>query len=205
MTAKRIADDLRKDILTGQLRPGAELQQAQIAERFGVSRIPVRDALAVLASEKLVDVFPNRGAYVIQLTKDELREVFELRLMLETNCITEAVKVATAEDMDTADYACQRARLEAGRVGWQDGDWAFHESLYLPSKKHRHIMLIKELRQTYQVHLAAHDCLIQSTERWLHDHDALLKAFRERDGERCMGLIQQHLDGALEVLLAQMD
>lgn len=204
MTAKNIADGLRQDIFKGHLKPGAELQQAQIADRFGVSRIPVRDALALLASEKLVEILPNRGAYVIQLTAEELREVFELRIMLEGNCIGVAAKTATDAERAEVDYAYERSRLEAGRLGWQEGDWAFHEALYRPSKKDRHISLVKELRQTYQVHLAAHDCLIQSTGRWLDDHAALVDAFYARDAALCRSLIERHLRGAMEVLLAQM-
>ncbi|MEM7635894.1 MAG: GntR family transcriptional regulator, partial [Pseudomonadota bacterium] len=86
MTDDTIVDGLRSEILNGELLPGSELHQASIAERFGASRIPVRDALASLAAERLVTIRPNRGAWVVSLSSVEIGEVFELRIMMECNC-----------------------------------------------------------------------------------------------------------------------
>ncbi len=204
-SAKFVAEGLREDILAGHLRPGTELQQAAIAERFNVSRIPVRDALALLANEKLVKVSPNRGAHVVQLSKDELREVYELRALLESNCIVAAAGKASPEQIENIDYMYRRSSLEAGREGWSDGDWAFHEALYRPSGKVRHIELVKELRQTCRVHVAPYQTLVGSTERWLDDHAQLVEAFKSRQLNDLKRSLERHLNGAMEMLLDHME
>jgi DNA-binding GntR family transcriptional regulator len=75
-TPDLIADTLRDGILRGEIAPGAALRQEELAERFGVSRLPVRDALMRLETQGLVHVYPNRGAFVISLSADELREIY---------------------------------------------------------------------------------------------------------------------------------
>ena len=92
--AARIADQLRTEILHGDLAPGTKLAQVGLAERFGVSRIPVRDALAILAGEGLVQPLANATAVVTSMSVEELQELYELR---------EAI-----EPMATADRAAER-------------------------------------------------------------------------------------------------
>src|SRR5689334_2569693 len=74
VTPESIATALRGELMAGVLRPGAELSQVDLADRFGVSRIPVRDALRILAGEGLVEIELNRGAKAISLTPDQVRE-----------------------------------------------------------------------------------------------------------------------------------
>ena len=204
MSARHIAEALRQEILAGGLPPGEELQQARIAEQYGVSRIPVRDALAMLAAEKLVVVEPNRGAHVIALSRDELAEVFELRLNLESHCIAEGALQASAADLAHLDYILEKSHLEAGRPGWFEGDWEFHAALYAPAGRKRHLEIIKELRQTARVHVARHDSLVAATPRWLGDHAEMVAAYKRRDAEGCRALIRRHLESARDNLLAAM-
>ena len=100
MTAPQIATTLRADILAGRITPGEALQQEDLAARFGVSRIPVRDALQQLAAARLVEVVPGRGARVVRLTRDELVEVFELRRLLECNLVGRAIHSISGSDKD---------------------------------------------------------------------------------------------------------
>src|SRR6185369_12849834 len=90
-----IATALRGELMAGVLRPGADLSQVDLAERFGVSSIPVRDALRILAGEGLVDIEINRGAKAISLTPDQVREVYDLRILLECDCLRRAAKALT--------------------------------------------------------------------------------------------------------------
>src|SRR5690242_14507051 len=82
-TPDLIADALREEIQRGTPGPGEALRQEEVAARFSVSRIPVREALRQLEAEGLVVVYPNRGAYVAQLSAQELREITDLRVLLE--------------------------------------------------------------------------------------------------------------------------
>src|SRR5829696_1672199 len=97
-TPDLIADSLREDILRGTIPPGQPLRQEELARRFGVSRLPVRDALLRLEAEGLVVVFPNRGAFVVSLSAAEVREIYDLRVLLEGDVLERAVpRVATAD------------------------------------------------------------------------------------------------------------
>jgi len=204
MADDTILDGLRSEILSGALQPGSELHQASIAERFGASRIPVRDALASLAGERLVTVRPNRGARVVSLSPREIGEVFELRIMLECNCVRTAAAVASAEQVDEVQYQLRRSSLEAGRAGWSNGDRAFHEALYQPSQKPRHNELIGELRNLCRVHAKGYDDLKVQTPRWLEDHQAIAAEFAAGHAGACEKALRRHLSATRDVLLALM-
>jgi DNA-binding GntR family transcriptional regulator len=81
--AEHIYPQLRRAILLGGLRPGAPPIQEELADSFGVSRMPIRDALRTLSAEGLVDLLPYRGARVTRLTMDELEELYAMRIGLE--------------------------------------------------------------------------------------------------------------------------
>lgn len=204
MADNTIVDGLRKEILSGALQPGSELQQAAIAERFGGSRIPVRDALALLAGERLVTIRPNRGARVVSLSPREIEEVFELRIMLECNCARAAVAAASCEQVDDVQYQLRRSSLEAGRAGWSNGDRAFHEALYQPAEKPRHIRLIGELRNLCRVHATGYDDLKIHTPRWLEDHEAIAAEFSARHAGACEKVLRRHLTATRDVLFQAM-
>ena len=204
MADDTIVDALRSEILSGALQPGSELHQAGIAERFGASRIPVRDALASLAGERLVIIRPNRGAWVVSLSPREIGEVFELRTMLECNCVRAAVAATSPEQVDHVQHQLRRSSLEAGRAGWSDGDRAFHEALYQPAEKPRHIRLIGELRNLCRVHVKGFDTLKTHIPRWLEDHEAIADEFAAGHAAACEKALRRHLSATRDVLLAAM-
>lgn len=102
-SAERAAVALREMILHGALAPGARLGEVELAERLGVSRTPVREALSRLAAEGLVEVTPNRGARVASWSVAELQGVFDVRSTLEPRLTAAAVPRATAADLDELD------------------------------------------------------------------------------------------------------
>lgn len=204
MADNTIVDELRSEILCGALQPGSELHQASIAERFGASRIPVRDALASLAGERLVMIRPNRGARVVSLSPVEIEEVFELRMMLECNCVRAAVAAASPEQVDHVQHQLRHSSLEAGRAGWSDGDRAFHEALYQPAEKPRHVLLIGELRNLCRVHAKGYDTLKTHTPRWLQDHEVIAVEFAAGHADACEQVLHRHLEATRDVLLQAM-
>src|SRR5580693_1173264 len=90
-TSYAIAEQLRADIVCGVREAGAPLRQELVASELGVSRMPVRDALNQLQAEGLVELIPNRGAFVASMTLEECAEVFELRALLECNALSHAI------------------------------------------------------------------------------------------------------------------
>src|SRR3954453_11705892 len=113
-TPDLIAESLRDEILRGGIPPGQPLRQEELAERFGVSRLPVRDALMRLETQGLVHVYPNRGAFVISLSGDEVREIYEMRLLLEGDILERAVPRMTPDDWRRIDAAQAESARSAG-------------------------------------------------------------------------------------------
>jgi DNA-binding GntR family transcriptional regulator len=134
-SAERVLQELRALILGADLAAGSRLGEVELAERLGVSRTPVREALTRLAAEGLVEIVPNRGARVATWTVAELDGVFDLRASLEPQLTGFAVPRATAADVGALDELAHRM-LEVGSPGpRQDLDAlvplnrAFHDRL----------------------------------------------------------------------------
>jgi DNA-binding GntR family transcriptional regulator len=200
-----IAETLREEILRGELAPGQALRQEELAERFGVSRLPVRDALLRLEAQGLVHVYPNRGAFVISLSADEVTEIYEMRLLLEGDILERAVPRMTPDDWRRIDSAHAEATRTAGGPEWIEGDWRFHRALYEPAARPRQLATIEHLRSTVARYSIGHDALPARTPEWLADHDAILEACRARAAVAAKQRLVQHLKRALALVLAKLE
>ncbi len=203
-TPDLIAETLREEILRGSVAPGQALRQEELAERFGVSRLPVRDALLRLEAQGLVHVYPNRGAFVISLSADEVTEIYEMRLLLEGDIIERAVPRMTSDDRRRIDAAHAEATRTAGGPEWMEGDWRFHRALYEPAARPRQLATIENLRSTVARYSSGHDALPTRTPEWLADHDAILAACRARASVAARRRLEEHLRRAMELVLAKL-
>ncbi|SDZ26908.1 transcriptional regulator, GntR family [Jannaschia faecimaris] len=197
-----LVEQIRAAILNGEHAPGAVLSQTDLAATYGVSRIPVRDALQSLAAEKLVEVLPGKGARVVRLTSKDLDEIFDLRIMLECDLLERATARADTSAHSEADYALRKSSLEAGRQGWHNGDWMFHQTLYLPAERPRQLALVEELRTSCTLYASGYAALASGTERWLSDHGAIVQAYADGRAEEACGVLRQHLMAAHRQLVA---
>jgi DNA-binding GntR family transcriptional regulator len=191
-----LSDQIRADILAGLHTPGSLLSQTTLATRYGVSRIPVRDALQSLAAEKLVEILPNKTARVTLLSPDDLTEIFDLRVTLECDLLARAMLAADKTALAEIDYALQKSSIEAGRPGWQAGDWLFHQALYTPAQRPRQLAIVAELRSACVLYAPKYDTLSTQTNRWLNDHNAIFDAYASRQISRATGLLRDHIMGA---------
>jgi DNA-binding GntR family transcriptional regulator len=199
-----IAAALRAEILSGETKPGTLLRQEDLAARFAMSRIPVRDALRLLEAEGLVTIATNRGAQVIQLSRDEVAEIYHLRSLLECDCLSLAVPRMTPEDLEHIERVRQRAEIDAATAEWNEGDWLFHEALYRPSRHDRQIEMIRSLRLTSDLYAGAHRALPKERKRWLADHRAIVAACRAKQPADALATLKAHLTAAREFVLEQM-
>jgi DNA-binding GntR family transcriptional regulator len=204
-TPDLIADTLRDEILRGAVAPGEPLRQEELAERFGVSRLPVRDALLRLEAQGLVHVFPNRGAFVISLSADEVREIYEMRVLLEGDIIERAVPRMTEEDWRRIDAARAEGVRNADGPEWVEGDWRFHRALYEPAGRPRQLAMIETLRGTVARYSSAYSALPSRTADWLQDHDAIVEACRAKASVAARRRLVEHLQRVMELVLAQLD
>lgn len=142
-----VLTSLREAILTAALPPGTRLRQEKLAEVFGTSRIPVREALRALEYEGLVTSLPYRGFTVTELDADDIEEVYDLRILLESHAVRLAVPLMTDEDLQTLD------ELYSEMIGAEAGDAQlaarerFYIRLYSMTGRPRLVGLISRLRQ----------------------------------------------------------
>lgn len=143
-----VAGMLRDEILDGRLPAGTRLVETELAERFGVSRGPVRDALAELARSGLAVDLPRRGTFVSSLTERDLAEVYVIRRAIEEAAVRQAIELATDEDvaeMYAALEATERAYAAGDLATAWDADMAFHRSYCRMSGNGRLLALYEEL------------------------------------------------------------
>jgi DNA-binding GntR family transcriptional regulator len=197
-----LIDQIRADILAGRLAPGSLLSQTVLATTYGVSRIPIRDALHQLAAEKLVMILPGKSARVTALTADELAEIYDLRVTLECDLLARAILNADKSAHAEAEYALRKSSLEAGRPGWQSGDWLFHQVLYTPAKRPRQLAIVAELRSACALYARQYDGLAAQTSKWLSDHDAIFDAYVRGQSALATTLLRAHILAAQSYLEA---
>ena len=144
--ADQVANALRLAILNGEFSPGQAVPQEQIAARFGVSRIPVRDAMNQLQAEGLLHVVPSKGSFVANPTPDEICETYEIRVLLELEALRLAFRHLSAQSLAKAERWLREFELETEPAQLGEIDREFHAALYAPAKKGKLFELINSLR-----------------------------------------------------------
>ena len=201
MRTDSIAHELKAALLTGEFKPGADLIQTELAERYAVSRIPIRDALRELSEEGLVVIGANGNARVIEPSRDEVAELFDIRVLLECDCLERAAPNITEASLKDIDRLRRKADLDAGSADWATGDWQFHCAIYQHAQRPRQVRMIGSLRQTCQFLIAAYRTLPKKTTTWLSDHAALVACLKRRDIAEASRVLRRHIEGARDFLL----
>lgn len=191
---------LRKSIVIGDLAPETLYSVAQLAERLGVSRTPVREALLELASRGMVQFVKNRGVLIVPPSLDELREIFEVRLLLEVPATLKAVKLASSEVVDElANILKLDAQAGDDKYARQELDRAFHRTLLLQSGNQALVATVDQLRD--MVLVRPKDAEERPNPRnFDDDHRAILECVRAGDAEGAASIVEAHLRGAATVI-----
>jgi DNA-binding GntR family transcriptional regulator len=203
-SAERALDTLREDILRGALPAGARLGEVELAERLGVSRTPVREALSRLAAEGLVELVPNRGARVASWTVDELEGVFALRSLLEPQLTALAVPHASAADLD----ALEELAAEMVDLGDRDLDGlvplnrAFHGRLVELAAAPALATALAGAVHSPLVARNFHAYDAASLHRSLAHHAEIVAALRAGDPEWARAVMTAHIHNARAVMVA---
>lgn len=203
-----IADRLRQDILAGTHEAGAQLRQDAIAAAYGVSRIPVREALLQLEAEGLVEIAPHRGAVVTGLSPEEVRDVFDLRLMLEPRLIEQSIPALEADDLAELDSIQQAfdAALETNDAGrWGTLNARLHMTMYRRAPLPRTLSIVSGLLQTSERYTRLQLSSRTAWQRAQSEHAALVGLCRSRSVAAASALLRQHIAAVrsdLEALIA---
>lgn len=203
-TPDLIADALREAILRGVFQEGQALKQDEIATQFGVSRIPVREALRQLEAEGLVTLYPNRGAMVTVLSPAEAQEIFEIRASLETMALQLAFPNLSDADLFKADTILEATERETdpGRLALLNGE--FHATLYGPAHRPRLLAMIKTLHINIDRYVRVQLEKMQYLERSQKEHYLLLEACQKRELKVASRLLKRHIESAGEQLVAYL-
>ncbi|MBD2494815.1 GntR family transcriptional regulator [Nostoc sp. FACHB-280] len=200
-TPDLIADALREAILRGIFQEGQSLRQDEIATQFGVSRIPVREALRQLEAEGLVTLHLNRGAMVSVLKANEAQEICEIRSALEVQAIQLAIPKFSTADLEKAALILETTdqTTDAGLLAQLN--WEFHAALYTSAERPRLLAMIKNLHINCDRYVRMQMAQMDYQERSQKEHYQLLDACKQRDPKTAVRLLKRHIDTAGEQLV----
>ena len=197
-----IADSLRADILRGNLKSGQALKQDEIAAQFGVSKIPVREALVQLKAEGLVNFYPNRGAFVSELSAAEADEIYVMRIALETVVLARAIPHLTVAQLKHAEEILNAIDQEENIAKWGELNWEFHATLYSPASLPRLMDTIKALHTNIARYLVLYLAGMAYQKKSQKEHRAILAACRHGEIEKAVTYLEGHLRDASRHLVA---
>ncbi|GLB27219.1 GntR family transcriptional regulator [Lacrimispora xylanolytica] len=192
-----VFNTLRQAILKGELAPGERLMEIQLAERLGVSRTPIREAIRKLELEGLVLMIPRKGAEVAKISEKSLRDVLEVRRSLEELAIELACQRMlpdAVEELEQRQEEFKNAVLNGNPMEIAETDEAYHDVIYKGTCNDRLIQMINNLReQMYRYRL---EYIKDEDKRQilLLEHDHILEAVRRRKVEEAKEAMREHID-----------
>ena len=192
-----VFNTLRQAILKGELEPGERLMEIQLAERLGVSRTPIREAIRKLELEGLVLMIPRKGAEVAKISEKSLRDVLELRRSLEELAIELACQRMTEEEIDELEDA-QRAFRKAvdskDVMLMAETDEKYHEIIYQGTKNSLLVQILNNLREQMYRYRLEYIKDADKRQILLIEHDNILKAVRNRKVAEAKAAMREHID-----------
>lgn len=193
-----IADRLRADIRSGRIGAGATLQQEALADRFAVSRQPVRLALESLRAAGWLEPGRGRSLKVVEMSPEALRDLVAVRRLVEGQALALAMPRRGDRDVLEASHLQERIELETDPQALEELDAAFHTVLYRAGGNHRLLTLVDELRREDRRPYREQqpDATIRAV--WRRQHRALLDAFRAGDAAGAAAALNTHLAHLIE-------
>jgi len=205
ITNQSIADALRVEILRGKLQGGQPLKQDEIAAQFGVSKIPVREALVQLQAERLVNFYPNRGAFVSELSAAEADEIYVMRIALEKEILARAIPHLTVSHFKQAGEILSAIDHEDNIAKWGELNWEFHATLYSPARLPRVMETLRTLHTNIARYLVLYLAGMDYQKKSQREHRALLQACRAGEVEKAIDILDGHLRSASTHLIKFLD
>lgn len=193
-----VAGRLRAEILSGVLTPGTRLLQTKVAERMQTSTTPVREAMAELSAEGLVDLDPHHGVIVHQPTVEELHEVYEMRSLLDPVLMVKTVANITDKEIARASSLCELMEAETEAGAWVVLNSHFHAVLDQAARSPLLATTVRSLRNRSAIYIAA--SLQESPERMVDanaEHAAMVEACRKRDADSGLEPTQSHIEATV--------
>lgn len=200
---QEVAERLRQRIFAHELTPGTWIDEQKLAEQYGISRTPLREALKVLASEGLVELKPRRGCYVTEISRQDLDDIFPLMALLEGRCAGEAVRRAKAVDVallrsihDRLEAAAREGKIEA----FFEANQEFHRKIQELAGNRWTLSVIQDLRKVLKLSRMHSLSLEGRLQQSLDEHRAIMAGFEAADAAGVETLMHDHLLSGREAL-----
>nr|WP_153328242.1 MULTISPECIES: GntR family transcriptional regulator [Pseudomonas] len=200
MARSEIEETLRNAILDGRLPCGTAIRQEALAKLFGVSRMPVREALRQLEAQGLLQVVQYKGAVVAPLIEDNSLETYELRQLLEAQALRLSVPLLSKEDFEEAEGYIEALEIEKdfGKIGTLNRQ--FHQALYCKAPNKKLLALIESGLIEEERFLRFNLEQMNLGKLCQDDHRALLRYARARDVEACIAELELHLQRGVKAI-----
>lgn len=200
----RVVTELRNAIVSGELRAGSRVSQAELAHRLGVSRIPVRDALQRLASEGLVESRGRSGTFVASLSVADLQELYELRETVEPLAARLGTSNIGRAGLLRMEQLHHQLDGERDPRTWIAANAAFHAQVHGAAQRPRMIALVEHLRRLTDRYLHLHLAVIGGVDRLQEEHGRILEAARRRDAAEVSERTRLHLATSHDFVLSYL-
>ena len=199
-----VFNTLRQAILRGELKPGERLMEIQLANKLGVSRTPIREAIRKLELEGLVLMIPRKGAEVAEITEKSLRDVLEVRRALEELSVQLACEKITKEEIRELERVAkefQQVVKSSDITEIAEVDVRFHDIIYTATDNQKLIQLLNNLREQmyrYRVEYLKRDGVFPQL---IAEHEAIIRHIENNEKEKATEVMCRHIDNQLEAVI----
>ena len=203
-----VFNTLRQAILRGELKPGERLMEIQLANKLGVSRTPIREAIRKLELEGLVLMIPRKGAEVAEITEKNMRDVLEVRKALEELAVQLACDKITKEEIEEMKKAAEDFKkiLKSKDITEiAEADVRFHDIIYMATDNQKLIQLLNNLREQMYRYRVEYLKEGETRDLLVKEHEELTKAIKERNVEKAKQLSFQHIENQRMAIMRSIE
>ena len=198
-----VFNTLRQAILRGELKPGERLMEIQLANKLGVSRTPIREALRKLELEGLVNMVPRKGAEVADITEKSLRDVLEVRKALEELSVQLACEKITEEEIEELKRVAERFKdtlddQDVTKIA--EADVAFHDVIYTATDNQKLILLLNNLREQMYRYRVEYLKKEEAYPQLIAEHEELITKITHHEKHEATKIMCRHIDNQVEAV-----
>lgn len=202
-----VFNNLRDAILNGELKPGERLLENQLAEKLGVSRTPVREALRMLEQENLVALVPRKGAQVLDLSAADIKNVLEIRSALEAVAIRHACRsmdVEHLEELKVLNVEFERAFEEKDYERVATTDEKMHDIIFASAHNDRLVQIISNMRAQVYRYRMAYLKVYETKTAVVNHHRGIIAAIENHLEEEGIKVMAEHIEHQTQVILKSL-
>lgn len=203
-----VFNTLRQAILRGDLKPKQRLMEVHLADKLGVSRTPIREAIRMLELEGLVIMLPRRGAEVASISRDDLKDVLEVRNSLDTLAVSLACERITDEELvelENASKAFEEATRSNDSIKIAEADVRFHDIIHTASKNNRLCMIESNLAERVYRYRLEYIKELKDFSRLVEEHRLILDYIKNHQTNLAVEVIDTHIKNQMNSILASLE